>query len=151
MEEEAKPSRPRHDLHIRFSFPLSSVNEACDRVGVAAKVITKLKRWLKRARKAPVLRNSASFTKLPFNSSDPFDQGDGFEASTPENDNSATLVLRLPDERCTGVHHSVIYKGHALMILHRSANSIGKFVQDHTSLGWQVPTQAETQAHRWSE
>lgn len=99
-EEEVKAKQPHHDLHIRFCIPLSPVNEARDPAGVAAKVITKVKRWLKREDKTPDLRSSASFARLLSNSSDKFIQGVGV-GTCVEGTGFATLVLRLPDERCT--------------------------------------------------
>jgi len=103
MEEEAKVKQPHHDLHIRFSIPLSSVHEALDPAGAAAKAAARLKRELKKASKNSALRSSTSFSKLPFNSSDPFNQGVGFGTGTLDGAGSATLVLRLPDERCTSL------------------------------------------------
>ena len=100
MEEEAKAKQPHYDLHIRFSTPLSPVNEARDSSGVATKVITKLKRWLKKEEKASGVFGSASFAKLLSNSSDSFIQGVGVGNSVLEGAGTATLVLRLPDERC---------------------------------------------------
>jgi hypothetical protein len=102
VEEEAKVKRPHHDLYIRFSIPLSSVHEALDPAGAAAKRAAKLKRELKKTNK-PGLRSSPSVSRLPFNSSDPFNQGVGFGTSTLDGAGSATLVLRLPDERCKSV------------------------------------------------
>ena len=101
MEEDAKEKQPHRDLHIRFSIPLSSVHEALDPAGAAAKAAARLKRDLKRASKS--LRHSASVSKLPFNSSDPYNQGVGFGTGTLDGAGSATLVLRLPDERCTSL------------------------------------------------
>jgi hypothetical protein len=37
IEEEAKANRPHLELHIQFSIPLSSVNEALYPIGAAAK------------------------------------------------------------------------------------------------------------------
>ena len=109
MEDEANVKHPHPHLHIRFSIPLSSVNEALDPAGAAAKAAAKRKRERKKASKNPALDNSASFSKLTFHSSDPFNQGVGFGTSTLDGAGSATLVLQLPDERCTsnshGVHH----------------------------------------------
>lgn len=101
VEEGAKVKQPRHDLHIRFSIPLSSVYEALDPAGAAAKAAARLERELKKANKNSALRHSASFSKLSFHSSDPFNQGVGFGTGTLDGAGSATLVLRLPDERCT--------------------------------------------------
>ena len=103
VEEDAKERQPHYDLHIRFSIPLSSVHEALDPAGAAAKATARLKRELKRASKNPILRHSASISKLPFNSLDPFNQGVGFGTGTLDGAGSATLVLRLPDERCTSL------------------------------------------------
>jgi hypothetical protein len=117
MEEEAKVNQPHHDLHIRFSIPLSSVNEALDPAGAAAK----RKRELKKANKNSALHHSASFSKLTFHSSDPFNQGVGFGTSTLDGAGSATLVLRLSDERCTSIPTVFItHKAHALTALHLS-------------------------------
>jgi hypothetical protein len=107
MDEEARVKRPHHDLHIRFSIPLSSVHEALDPAGAAAKAAARLKREFKKANKNSALRHSASFSKLTFHSSDPFNQGVGFGTSTLDGAGSATLVLRLPDERCTSIPTSV--------------------------------------------
>jgi hypothetical protein len=104
IEEEVKAKQSHLDLHIRFSIPPSSVNEARDPAGMAEKVMTKLKRWLKRANKTSDHRNSASFAKLPSNSSDPSIQGVGIGTSMVEGAGSATLVLRFPDERSTSIH-----------------------------------------------
>ena len=103
MEEEAKATRPRHDLHIRFSIPLSPVDKARDPAGVATKVITKVKGWLKREDKASGAPTSASFSRLLSHSSDQFIQGVGVGTSVPEGTSTSTLVLRLPDERCTSL------------------------------------------------
>lgn len=147
VEEDAKDKQLYHDFHIRFSIPLSSVHDALNPAGAAAR----LKRELKRASKSPGLRHSASVSKLPFNSLDPFNQGVGFGTGTLDGAGSATLVLRLPDERCTSL--PIVFstplstnRGHVLMVLHRSAYSTGKLVQDRTSRCRQVPAQSETQA-----
>jgi len=103
MEEGVKAKQPHYDLYIRFSIPLSPVNEARDSAGVAAKVTTKLKRWLKRGNKTSDLRNSTSFAKLLPNSSGQSIQGVEVGTSVLESTGSATLVLRLPDERCTSI------------------------------------------------
>lgn len=95
--EEAKASRPHLELHIQFSIPLSSVNEALNPTGAAAK----FKRELKKMIKPSSLGTSASFPQLPPNSSDPLNQGVG--TSQTQGSGSATLVLRLPDERCTSL------------------------------------------------
>ena len=103
MEEEAKAKRPLHDLHIQFSIPLSPVDKTRDPAGVAAKVITKLKGWLKREDKTSGVFTSASFAKLLSHSSDQFTQDVGVGTSLLEGAGTATLVLRLPDERCTSL------------------------------------------------
>jgi len=100
MEQETKAKQPYNTLHIRFS---SSADEARDPAGIAAKVIARLKRWLQKANKTSCLRNFASLSKPPLNSSDPFNQGRGFGTSIIEGFGSATLVLQLPDERCTSL------------------------------------------------
>ena len=97
MEEEAKASRPHLELHIRFSIPLSSVNEEFNPTGPAAK----FKREFKKMIKPSTFSTSAAFSRLPPNSSDPFNQGVG--TSTIEGSGSATLALRLPDELCTSL------------------------------------------------
>lgn len=156
VEEDAKDKQLHHDFHIRFSIPLSSVHDALDPAGAAAKTAARLKRELKRASKSPGLRHSASVSKLPFNSLDPFNQGVGFGTGTLDGAGSATLVLRLPDERCTSL--PMVFttplstnNGHVLTVLHRSAYSTGKLVQDRTSRCRQVPAQPETQAWRRPE
>lgn len=94
IEEEAKAKRLHHELHIRFSMPMSPVNEALDPVGAAAK----LKKELKKMTRPSGHGRSASLSGLPFNLSDPFNLG--IKTSTLKGTDSATLVLRLPDERC---------------------------------------------------
>lgn len=103
MEKGAKAKQPHYDLHIRFSTPLSPVNEARDHSGVAEKVITKLKRWFKREDKDSGVLRSASFAKLLSNSSDSSIQGVGVGTNVLEGTGTATLVLRLPDERCASL------------------------------------------------
>ena len=97
MEEEAKASRLHLELHIQFSIPLPSVNEALNPTGAAAK----LKREFKKIIKPSTLGTPASFSWLPPNSSDPLNQDVG--TSQVQGSGSATLVLRLPDERCTSL------------------------------------------------
>ena len=46
MDGAAKAKQPHHDLHLQFSIPASSVNEARDLAKVAGKVVTRFKKWL---------------------------------------------------------------------------------------------------------
>ena len=103
-EGEAKVKQPHHDLHIRFSSPLlSSVHEALDPAGAAAKAAARLKRGLRKASEHLSLHSSTLFSKLPLNSSDPFNQEVGSGTSRLNGADSVTLVLRLPDERCASL------------------------------------------------
>ena len=96
MEEDANANRPHLELHIQFSIPLSSANEAVYPTGATAK----LKREFKKMIKPSILGIPAS-SRLPPDSSDPFNQGVG--TSITQGSGPATLVLRLPDERCTSL------------------------------------------------
>ena len=87
IEEEAKA--PHHEIHIQFSIPMSAVNE--DSVGATEK----LKRELKKMTRPSGHGRSASLSGLPSNQ--------GINSGTAKGTESATLVLRLPDERCTSL------------------------------------------------
>jgi hypothetical protein len=109
MEEEVKTNRPHLELHIQFSIPQSSVNEALDSVGAAAKFKREFKKMIM---PSSLGRSVSPFSRLPLNSPDPSNQGVG--TSTRQGTGSATLVLRLPDERCAslrnGVPHLALHK-----------------------------------------
>jgi len=122
MEEQAKANRPHLELHIQFSIPLSSANEALYPTGAAAR----FKREVKKMIRPSILGRPSS--------SDPFNQGIG--ASTIQGSGSATLVLRLPDERCTSFPRCSLRsspQGHILTVLHLALENLSRVI--HRSVG----------------
>jgi len=90
-------------LHIRFSIPLASVHASLNPAAAAAIHAARLKRAAKANPGSTYLAESlaslgtASTRRL--DSTDPYNQGIGFGTSTLEGAGTASLVLRLPNER----------------------------------------------------
>ncbi|KAG8836300.1 hypothetical protein FRC17_007451, partial [Serendipita sp. 399] len=90
-------------LHIRFSIPLGSVYASLNPAAAAALHAARLKRAAKTHPGSSYLAESlaslgaASTRRL--DSTDPYNQGIGFGTSTLEGAGTATLVLRLPNEK----------------------------------------------------
>lgn len=103
-------------LHIRFSIPLASVHASLNPAAAAAIHAARLKRAAKANPGSTYLAESlaslgaASTRRL--DSTDPYNQGIGFGTSTLEGAGTASLVLRLPNERT---------REHLCRIIHRSA------------------------------
>ncbi|KAG9054158.1 hypothetical protein FS842_005927 [Serendipita sp. 407] len=117
----AKSKVPDHildqpTLHIRFSIPLGSVYASLNPAAAAALHAARLKRIAKTNPGSSYLAESlaslgaASTRRL--DSTDPYNQGIGFGTSTLEGAGTATLVLRLPNEKI---------REHLCRIIHRSA------------------------------
>lgn len=122
--EKAKPAKSKvpdqvleqPTLHIRFSIPIGSVYASLNPAAAAALHAARLKRAAKlnpgSSYLAESLASLGTASTRRIDSTDPYNQGYGFGTSTLEGAGTASLVLRLPNEKA---------REHLCRIIHRSA------------------------------
>ena len=90
-------------LHIRFSIPIGSVYASLNPAAAAALHAARLKRAAKlnpgSSYLAESLASLGTASTRRIDSTDPYNQGWGFGTGTLEGAGTASLVLRLPNEK----------------------------------------------------
>ncbi|PVF93440.1 hypothetical protein CPB86DRAFT_109321 [Serendipita vermifera] len=119
-------------LHIRFSIPLASVYASLNPAAAAAIHAARLKRAAKANPGSTYLAESlaslGTAATRRLDSTDPYNQGIGFGTSTLEGAGTASLVLRLPDERT---------REHLCRIIHRSAGKYPLITKSRRKLAFE--------------